>query len=157
MNFAVPDRQFSKEAALILAALALAGSIGWFYYESHRPKALEFSGVLESVGEGSLLVRGYFLADGNPLSPEDGAEVVVGPETKILRTYLLMPTEAELEESGGRWDPAMLSGGTDRVGIEALRGREGLPVRITAAVDVLNAERFTAATVEYVEQIYPEE
>lgn len=158
MNLKNLPPNFPREAALILVALVLAGGIGWIYYENNQPKSFEFGGLVEAVGEKSLQVRGYFLAEGgNPLGPEDGAEVVIGPETKIIRTYLLMPTKAELEESGGVWYPAKLASGTEQVGIEALRGREGIPVRIITNANVFNAERFEAETVEYVDQIYPEE
>lgn len=162
MQFAELDiKTEAKKAALrklvliIVSAVVLAAIVWWGVTQLRAARAYEFVGNMESVGESSFMVRGQFVNArtgqvfaGDPLI----AEVRVTPETRITRDAFRIPSPAELEATGGRFEPDKLPREQETVDLTALRedsSRTVAGVIVKAKKNIFGKTQFEAKEVIY--------
>lgn len=159
MDLLPQDRNVRNRLALILAALLIVGIWGGIYWDYKRPKAYAFTGKIEKVEGSSVLAAGFYVGEQGPYrassGSEDRAEILVTPETKIIKTVWMMPSNADLEKTGGRWDPNKLKKENKEVSIEDLRDEEGIPILVKTERDIFRKAKFQAQVIQFLKQEYP--
>lgn len=144
-----------KLALMTGSAVVLVAIVWWGVTQLRTARAYEFVGNVESAGEFSFAVRGQFVNSrtgrvfaGDLLL----AEVRVTPETRIVRDTFRIPSPAELEATGGRFEPDKLPREQETVDLAALRedsSRTAAGVTVKAKKNIFGKTQFEAKEVIY--------
>lgn len=124
-------------------------------------KAYEFAGRIQSI-EGSVIhTIGLFQIPGREdLSGptyEKNMDIIVGSQTKLIKTVLQMPTDEELKKSNGYFDSNKLPKREVQGSLEELK--EGIVDGVFAKSDsdIYKITSFTATEIKYFVPEYPQD
>lgn len=156
-----------KKIKLIAPVLGLVVIVAviWFVQGgkigNQNPTAHVFNGTFQSYKDNVFTVRGVYALD----VPEDTAsqsfkivQITITPETKITKTLLTLPTQAELAKTNGRFETDSLARSDSVVDLATLqKDTDGLGMGIfaTASENILNKDSFTATKINYRVVQYP--
>ncbi len=151
-----------KVLLMVLAVLILAGLIGWYFWRVPRPQSFQIAGPIERAEGNSIFVNAVFMAQGDPskiLNPEarQEVEVVVTPQTKIVKTALHMPTREELQKSNGYYDPSKLQQEKGPGSLQDLTSGSVDGIFARSDQNIYGQSKFEAAEIDYILAVYPTE
>lgn len=148
------------KASLLLLTILIVGILIWVnksgkLFDSQSLTSQEFTGTLESY-EGNILVAGgiYTLETANEAEVQEikKVEIIVGPNTKITRTLLTLPTAEELKKTNGYFESDKLKKVESQVDLATLqKDTDGFGMGIFAKSDrnIFGASSFTATEINY--------
>lgn len=148
------DRNLLISVVVFVVLLAIILFIQFFGGE--RIEAREFAGRITKAESDSIFMAGNFVLEGNQADSqreEKMIEVIITPGTKIIKTLVYLP---RLEQVGpdGEYDPSTLKRETaDGSKDDLTEGRSSVLVK--SDKNIFNKKKFEAASIEYIEPVYP--
>jgi hypothetical protein len=140
---------------MIGSGAVLAGIVWWGVAQLRAPRAYEFVGNVEKVGDAFFAIRGQFTdaRTGRPFAGDAVlAEARVTPETRVVRDSFRIPSPEELKATGGRFEPDKLPREQTVVDLNALRedsSRATAGAVVKAGKNIYGKAQFDAVEVVY--------
>lgn len=142
---------------IVVIAVAASAFVFWDYYDKNRIFANKFVGQIKEVQDNILILEGSYVAEGHlELNSElRRVKAVVGPETKLVKVSVYMPTKEELELNKGKFYPNLLQREEGEGFLEDLKdGTVNQPVTIKNSFNIYKRKGFIIGRLEYVKLVY---
>lgn len=145
---------------MVLAVVILAGIIGWYFWRVPKPQSFQIAGPIQKIEGNSIFVNAVFYDARNPSQILDSenrreVEVVVVPETRFVKTTIIMPSREELEKTNGYYEPGKLPQSQGAGTIDDLKSGEAAGVFVASAKNIFGEAKFQAAEIRYILSVYP--
>ncbi len=145
-----------QKAILVGVGMVIVVVVSFLLVFKNISYAEQFNGQIEEVKQNSIFASGFFVdSKTNKLAEDSNSiEILIGSDTKIIKTLLYMPTQKELKETGGKWNPGNLKKETKEVLVEELKSKKGFPIMVKMKKVRQGIQKFTAIEIDFTEQIY---
>jgi len=158
-------RLSGRQILILIIAFLLIGAGFLLYQRSFKTDydAFEFIGRIEKIEDNSIFLFGTYFAPDQPdlanAQNQKKVKVMIGSETKFVKTKLFLPTDEELKASGGRFRPDELkreeeTGSLDDIK-KILENSERFSIRVKSTKDIYGKSKFYASEISYIVPIYP--
>lgn len=136
--------------------IVLAVAVGFIFIVKNISYAEQFNGQIEEVKENSVFAHGFFVDSKTNKLAEDSndIEILINSDTKIIKTILYMPTQKELKETGGKWNPNNLKKEIKEVSVEELKNKQSFPITVKMKKVRQGTHKFNALEIDFTEQTY---
>ena len=144
---------------VVIVAVVWAVQVGKIGNQS--PASHVFNGTLQSYKDNVLTVRGIYALDVQENTVSQSfkiMQITVIPETKITKTLLMLPTQAELAKTNGRFETDSLVRSDSTVDLATLQEDTaglGMGIVATTSENIINKDSFTATEINYRVVEYP--
>lgn len=147
-----------KIITVVLLVIILIG-FGYWFSTRERLKSREFVGVIVSTLDNKVTLNGFYRVPDQPgkemVDQKIDVRIVVGPKTKLVKTLLYYPTAAELEKTGGAYNPADLKKEIVEGTIEDLKSGKVDGFSALSEKNVYGKGEFEASEIQYIWTIRP--
>ena len=151
----------NKSLIIVIGIVLMSGLLyGFYFYALNNITSKQFDGTVQSVDVNIISARGSYLykKDGTFVA-SDAMEVKieVTDSTELLKTVIVMPTQAELEVSEGKFDFEKLKK-EQRSGelSDLTKNVQNQPITVFTDADAYGKANFKAKRVEYSQIVYPD-
>ena len=148
----------SKILTSVIILLAIALGIYWIQSYQHRPQAMEFAGRTDHVDGNNIYTRGVYV---NPKNVETDkpieADMVISVDqnTKYIKVTQFLPTAAELEASGGMYEPAKLKSEEGEGSLQDIADEVTDGIFAKSDRNIYGKAGFTASEIKYYVRVQP--
>ena len=152
---------------LVLAVIIFAVVFGlifvWFLFSKPGTVSNAFVGNLSHIEGDSVFISGKYLVGENSYLPEGNelieVEIVVTSATKFKRTALLVPSQKELQKTGGMFKTDEVEKDISDANLEIFKkdASESPPIGLEAvsSKNIFNKSRFESIEISYRLAIFP--
>jgi len=156
---------FSIIAMIILLMVVFTYDKWATYFPGEKIESKEFAGHIDSIEGNLMYVSGSFVSLDHPETGKVASEIVIeiDSDTKFKRTLLYLPTESELEETGGVFYPEDLERDVNEVNFIELVGDfnsvdyvGGITIYAKTQENIYGMERILASEIEYTVAVNPQ-
>lgn len=145
--------------AILATVVIIAAAAVWGYLGKGQVKAYEFAGRIEKIEGNVIFTKGVYQNEENPKGielAEAEKQIVVSQDTELVKITQIMPTVAELEASGGFYEPEKLKSEQSAGSMDDLNAGLTDGVFAKSSKNIYNKSKFTATEITYYVREYPQ-